>query len=245
MSLFYWTTRCCGGLACFLLICLSLLVLSREATTESHTQFTSVSSISLLDVCTIGFAYYGLFIHICLVLFSVRACWGIFDITFRIRKVAQPPPLQPSFQRRDSTTSLNSDDTLTSPHTPSACGSEIVDNGFGASCPSIIHAIVIPNYKEELDTLRETLEVLACQQNARNQYDVSLFAPATPLVQLKLIFLPISAPKFSGIFGNGTARTQCLFEVIGPHSGICQKIPELGVYHASQRHSRRSPWERE
>lgn len=36
----------------------------------------------------------------------------------------------------------------------------------------IIHAILIPNYKEELDGLRETLDVLACHPQARYQYDV-------------------------------------------------------------------------
>lgn len=38
---------------------------------------------------------------------------------------------------------------------------------------SIIHAIIIPNYKEELDTLRETLEVLASHPQAHYSYDVS------------------------------------------------------------------------
>jgi hypothetical protein len=48
----------------------------------------------------------------------------------------------------------------------------------------VIHAIVIPNYKEENDTLRETLEVLASHPQARNTYDVSSFScshiPAAP-----------------------------------------------------------------
>jgi hypothetical protein len=37
----------------------------------------------------------------------------------------------------------------------------------------ILHAIIIPNYKEELDTLRETLEVLGCHSQASSAYDVS------------------------------------------------------------------------
>ncbi|GJN73168.1 hypothetical protein PLICBS_007244 [Purpureocillium lilacinum] len=39
---------------------------------------------------------------------------------------------------------------------------------------SIIHAIIIPNYKEELDTLRETLEVLASHPQAHYSYDIYL-----------------------------------------------------------------------
>jgi hypothetical protein len=40
---------------------------------------------------------------------------------------------------------------------------------------SVIHAIIVPNYKEELDTLRETLGVLGCHPQARTSYEV--FSP--------------------------------------------------------------------
>ncbi|KAG5987584.1 hypothetical protein E4U54_004934 [Claviceps lovelessii] len=38
----------------------------------------------------------------------------------------------------------------------------------------VVHAIMIPNYKEEMDTLQETLEVLASHPQARSSYDVFL-----------------------------------------------------------------------
>lgn len=38
----------------------------------------------------------------------------------------------------------------------------------------VIHAIIIPNYKEETDILRETLEVLASHPRARSSYDIYL-----------------------------------------------------------------------
>lgn len=44
----------------------------------------------------------------------------------------------------------------------------------------IIHAILIPNYKEELDGLRETLDVLASHPQARSSYDVSIPLVAPP-----------------------------------------------------------------
>jgi len=37
---------------------------------------------------------------------------------------------------------------------------------------NILHAIVIPNYTEDLDTLRETLSVLARHPRAQQQYEV-------------------------------------------------------------------------
>jgi hypothetical protein len=38
----------------------------------------------------------------------------------------------------------------------------------------IVHAIVLPNYMEDLGTLRETLDVLASHRRARTQYEVRL-----------------------------------------------------------------------
>jgi len=37
---------------------------------------------------------------------------------------------------------------------------------------SIIHAIILPNYMEDIGTLRETLEVLASHRKAKLQYEV-------------------------------------------------------------------------
>ncbi|CAK7271430.1 hypothetical protein SEPCBS119000_004602 [Sporothrix epigloea] len=47
-------------------------------------------------------------------------------------------------------------------------------NTIAGSQHQVIHAIVIPNYKEEVDTLRETLDVLASHSCARTNYDVYL-----------------------------------------------------------------------
>ena len=38
----------------------------------------------------------------------------------------------------------------------------------------LVHAIILPNYKEDLDTLRETLDVLACHPQASSSYEVRL-----------------------------------------------------------------------
>ena len=49
-------------------------------------------------------------------------------------------------------------------------------DGDAADHDHVIHAIVIPNYKEEVDSLRETLDVLASHPQARDSYDVSHLA---------------------------------------------------------------------
>lgn len=83
--------------------------------------------------------------------------------------------------RRGSSTSLSSAETLTSARDFSASSSEagddleyLMDSDIAnIATESVIHAIIVPNYKEEMDTLRETLEVLASHPQARETYDVS------------------------------------------------------------------------
>jgi hypothetical protein len=41
----------------------------------------------------------------------------------------------------------------------------------------VVHAIILPNYMEDLGTLRETLDVLASHRRARSQYEVCPFLP--------------------------------------------------------------------
>lgn len=83
--------------------------------------------------------------------------------------------------RRGSHNSISSSETLTSSNngyssTTSEAGDTdpelYTDGGLQASV-NVVHAIVIPNYKEELDTLKETLEVLASHPHAHEAYDVS------------------------------------------------------------------------
>lgn len=130
---------------------------------------------------TVIFAYYCLFIHVLVAMFPLRSCWAMWDITRSLKKAAHSKALQNlkfAHRRRGSSTSLSSSETLTSSHassTSSEAGdleAEIYTDG-DAEPDRVCHAIVIPNYKEELDSLRETLEVLGCHPQARNSYDVS------------------------------------------------------------------------
>ncbi|KAH7309100.1 glycosyl transferase family group 2-domain-containing protein [Stachybotrys elegans] len=41
-------------------------------------------------------------------------------------------------------------------------------------CPEVIHAIIVPNYSEDIEVLRETLEVLAAHPQARDSYRICL-----------------------------------------------------------------------
>lgn len=131
---------------------------------------------------TVAFAYYCLLIHLFVFIFPLRACWAIWDLTRSLKKVRAKTMrgLEPNLPRRDSLTSLSSSETLTSTSSAESSipGSEAGDMEtelYHADTGLLVHAIVIPNYKEELDTLRETLDVLASHLEACLSYDVSRF----------------------------------------------------------------------
>lgn len=136
---------------------------------------------------TVIFTYYALLIHFLVFAFPMRSCWAMFDITRGLKKAARSKSLKDfklSHRRRGSSTSLSSSETLTSskedslPSSATSSEAGDIETDFyndGDSEPNnVIHAIVIPNYKEEVDSLRETLDVLASHPQARNSYDIYL-----------------------------------------------------------------------
>lgn len=129
-------------------------------------------------VLVLIFAYYSLFIHVLVTIFPFRACWGIWDVTRGLKKVTGSKKLR-SFrtERKLSSSSLSSAETLTPGSSSTSSDTEDFEAGYYADIESDqlrpIHAVLIPNYKEDVDVLRETLDVLASHPRARRQYDVS------------------------------------------------------------------------
>ncbi|SPQ17844.1 42024573-32d0-4412-a865-c24ea6512774 [Thermothielavioides terrestris] len=192
MSIFAWCSRRAGGLAMLATIGLSYWVISSELQAQRHGyKYASDDSLSAphYDPSRWGswvtiFSYYCLLIHFLVFIFPLRSCWAVFTITRNLRKAARTRALKDlkfNHRRRGSSTSLSSSETLTSSRdissTSSSEAGDLDPEAYtdGDIAPDrVIHAIVIPNYKEENDTLRETLEVLASHPQARNTYDVYL-----------------------------------------------------------------------
>lgn len=176
-------------------VALSYWVVSKEAAVSPHDLFKHHQRDSLSPVpispteqaegagfWTVMFAYYCLLIHVLVAMFPLRSIYAVWDMTSALRKTAHSKALENlkfSHRRRGSSTSLSSSETLTSSHASSTSSdagdfdAELYTDG-DAEPDRVVHAIVIPNYKEELDTLKETLEVLGSHPQARNSYDVSL-----------------------------------------------------------------------
>ncbi|KAI0013394.1 glycosyl transferase family group 2-domain-containing protein [Xylariaceae sp. FL0662B] len=200
MSLFIWCSRRAGGLAMLMTLALSYWVITKEAAASgydykymhqnslgqpSHSTTTSTGKGG--GIWTVVFAYYCLLIHVLVFAFPMRSCWALFDVTRSLKKAARSKSLKDfklSHRRRGSSTSLSSSETLTSSKDGSLASSS-ASSEAGDTEPEfytdndtepdrIVHAIIVPNYKEEVDTLRETLDVLASHPQARSTYDIYL-----------------------------------------------------------------------
>jgi hypothetical protein len=159
MMIFDWCTRRCGGLALIATTLLCYHVVSKQA--RLHRSSTKLSSQALpsdpspdSDIWTLTFAYYSFAVHVLIATFYVRLVWSTVQLTSRL-KAAQAQFCE----------DVKSD------------GNHIPGHEDGTS--SVIHAIVIPNYKEEIDVLRETLDVLASHPGARSSYEVRSLALPT------------------------------------------------------------------
>lgn len=92
---------------------------------------------------------YTILLHISSVLFPARLCWAIGDVTKRMKEKA----------------SLKDD-----PKTWKTLGVKKAQDNI--AYPSPLFVVIIPAYKEAVETLEETLRVLASHPRARHAYHV-------------------------------------------------------------------------
>ncbi|KAL2212071.1 hypothetical protein CC79DRAFT_1364355 [Sarocladium strictum] len=146
-TLFLWLTRRVCGLTLVLTVILSIRVIANEATLSRElSPDSNLKLIRASSIWTSVFAFYSLFWHALTAVFYMRVCWALVDVTSSLAA------------------GLVNDDSDTA----------VQKYGRVSERDGIVHAIVIPNYKEEMQTLRETLIVLASHSRARQSYDVYL-----------------------------------------------------------------------
>jgi len=127
------------------------------------------------------FVYYTLFVHVLGLLFPMRLVWATRSMISNLRKAIS----QPLYQARPASSQTGKagesisvyEDSLSSADC-SGSESEEMELSLSTSTESewedgpLLHAIIIPNYKEELDTLRETLDIFASHAQASSSYEV-------------------------------------------------------------------------
>lgn len=129
------------------------------------------------------FVYYTLFVHVLGLLFPMRLVWATRSMISNLRKAVS----QPLYQARTAPSQLGKagesisvyEDSLSSADC-SGSESEEIELSLSTSTSTeiewedepLLHAIIIPNYKEELETLRETLDIFASHPQASSSYEV-------------------------------------------------------------------------
>lgn len=155
MSLVRWATRCIPGLSV-----LALLVLIECALQVFQTSLIGLTYPTGLIkrtnpvVAQFIFSTYTIALHILALLFPLRLCRAVWTATSAIQ--------QAQYESGNFISNKEKDNDGGSPKLRSRDGEE----------GDIIHAIIIPIYKEEVETLEDTLSVLASHPAARHIYDV-------------------------------------------------------------------------
>jgi hypothetical protein len=133
--------------------------------------------------------------------FTTRLAWALFSVTRKTNEALQRRNVaQPRISvDKDKWLSDTSTFTDTDSDVFDLLMSDMVHDYDGLE---VIHAIIVPNYCEDLHTLRTTLDVLASHPRARTQYEVG--AERVPVCFLQLI---LDLGK-SDIPRNGTERSR-------------------------------------
>lgn len=128
------------------------------------------------------FVFYTVLVHLLALAFPVRLCYAVWQLTREIKSViAQYGSTYRQSGIRSLTRTLGSPGASLS-HIETARGESTSRSSSSSgetrirsdSLGMVVHAILLPNYKEDIDTLRETLEVLASHAQARTSYDVRM-----------------------------------------------------------------------
>jgi hypothetical protein len=184
---FDWCTRRVCGLTLILNVLLSVWVVRKEATFRQTLELTDSShSFGSASILTIVFAFCSLFWHALTAVFYLRVCWSLYDVSSRLEA------------------ELAHD-----------IDGQLGDAKFRVKDGAVVHAIVIPNYKEEMQTLRETLLVLSSHSEAQSSYDVSHTTSLCPssLTHDSRYTLPWKAASL-----ERRTRQRCLLESFRPSS---------------------------
>jgi hypothetical protein len=175
-----WCIQRVANLGLAALLCLMLLAFrrddpaaddpqagSRRAGEGPHDHFREQLTNSQLALI-----YYTLFVHVLGLLFPIRLCWAVRSMIKNLKIQQQAP----SARRR--TAKIQFKTTESESGYEDSMPSDFSESEIEVSTESeyddepLVHAIILPNYKEDMDTLRETLEVLASHQLASSSYEV-------------------------------------------------------------------------
>jgi len=145
MSYYAWVTRCIPAFSiCAVAVLLVLALVVQPHGREEEGRYNGETTWAQLV-----FSVYTVLLHIMSIAFPVRVCWSMVDM---IRRMKDATRVMPNTRRRRAA-SIKSD-----------------EGDFTFPVPLFV--IIIPAYKEEMETLETTLRVLASHSQARHCYHV-------------------------------------------------------------------------
>lgn len=177
-----WLSRCVPGLSLLSLLILLLLAFPETASWihmpwsgkgpavpshhgNDHWKERQVT-LSLAQKIFIG---YTVFVHGNAFTFSLRLAWALSQMVRQTRAVLRRRPLTKTLRGpAGSDSPIFADSPIDTPDPMSFDLGALEDGEQG----EVVHAIILPNYSEDLDTLETTLKVLASHPRAATQYEV-------------------------------------------------------------------------
>lgn len=181
-----WVTRCLPGFSiiglALLLVCAFSDILKSELWKSYFPPSNNPAQGGFwggMNIAQCIFVVYAVLIHIHMFGFTLRLGWSIFRATGKAktaleRRIWYTPLPSPQAEGEDyiqqpiSPISMSSVDSLISKNLKTdVTVNEVVEE-------ELIHAIILPNYCEDLHTLETTLKVLASHPRAKLQYEVYL-----------------------------------------------------------------------
>lgn len=146
MSYYAWITRCIPAFSiCAVAILLVLaLIVQPHGREEEEGKYNGETTWAQLVL-----SVYTVLLHIMSIAFPLRVCWSMIDM---IRRMRDATALMPNTRRQRA-------------------GSVKSDEG-DFTFPVPLFVIIIPAYREEVETLEMTLRVLASHSQARHCYHV-------------------------------------------------------------------------
>lgn len=174
-----WVVRCTPVLSSVLLLLIIYSAL-QEPDDSSPSFYTKPGCYSPncwkpLSLSQHIYVAYTILMHLQLLIYGPQLCISLHWLTRNIKAVRDcriarnltAKQTKPSEVDFNMDSGYMSDDSLTS-----ASDVAITLPDQPASEDSVVHTIILPNYLEELDTLRETLSVLASHARSSQQYEV-------------------------------------------------------------------------
>ena len=177
MGFLSWFCRSVPGLSFLAWALLAFLALGHRLPIWSKAQPTSATELQHLTTSQLLYVIYTVLCHFLgCVGFPLRLCWSVWHISGEVKRARfEAEMLSIPSEKAESEKSLSlsahssrdstADAPLSRASTPRTPNFDPQDQ--------ILHAIIIPSYKEDIDTMRETLSVLASHGMAKTSYDVS------------------------------------------------------------------------